>query len=262
MTATVWVTRPASAGLALADTFSAAGIECHVEALIDILPLQTDAAWQRYHQAMSRFEAIDTCIFISANAVEQWLAAASTSHVTAIKHKTVFAVGKATQSALAAAGIASEAPRHNASSEALLELASLQHMQDRQVFIFRGIGGRGYLLQQLEQRGATAEHIEIYQRQSPEQLSSVALNLINNNGFAAVLIGSMETFENLLSLVPNWPLQIPLVVPSERVKQGLSELGYHHCVLSPTAMNSDMVATTQAILLKHRTTGALGESFR
>lgn len=243
----VWLTRAEPAVQAQRQLLDERGVYSIIEPLMYIEGL-AEAQLLNYRAAMTNFAAVDYCIFISANAVSQLLALLTADELLMLRQKQVFAVGKATQQALSDAGIEALAPSLNTSSEALLELAELQLVSGKSIVIFRGVGGRGYLQQQLAARGAVVNHIEIYRRSAPSSLSPELLDYYGSGNIDVVFIGSTETFDNLLKLIPHWSKTIDMVVPSQRVAQYIELQGYARVHVSTTAHNTDMVATACALL--------------
>lgn len=244
----VWLTRAVPTVELMRQAFEDKELATFCEPLMAIEPIVDKQQIADYQAFMATFESVDCCIFISANAVAQLKPLLSDEQLAQLSTKTVFAVGKATQKALQAMGVDATAPPKQTSSEALLALDELQQVQGQTVYIFRGVGGRGYLQQVLTERGALVEHVEVYQRTRPSSLSAQWQHLYQQNQLAAVVIGSIETFENLLFAYPEWDRSIPLVAPSERVSDFLLQHDCSQVFVSPTAHNSDMVATAQLAL--------------
>lgn len=243
----VWVTRPAALADDLINGLAQAGFRVHHAPLLCIAPLERGAN-QAFEAQLARLGTQDAVIFISVNAVESLLALASQTELAALHGLDVYAVGAATAARLAAAGISAFHPAQHMSSEGLLALDRLKNMQGKQVFIVRGCGGRGYLQQQLQARGAVVEHVELYRRNCPAHLSAATQTAVDSGAFTAVLVGSVDTFDNLYQLAPQLKRDTVMLCPSARVSEVVSAKGFSRVAVAASASNADMIETLQHVL--------------
>ncbi len=239
----VWLTRAKPILGDMPLMLEKAGVVAHCEALMLIRPLSQRDQQLILQQQLRIFAEQSFSIFISANAVEHFIRQADDSHLDILARQQVYAVGLATAKALAKIGITASVPETLMSSEGLLALKSLREMHGKKGYIFRGVGGRGYLQQQLQLRGAIAEHVELYERASPKKLSSKLKMYLEQNRLDAIVIGSTETCDNLLTLVPDFDRSTITVVPSERVRDYMLTKSFQCVEVAASAMNADMVET-------------------
>jgi uroporphyrinogen-III synthase len=107
------------------------------------------------------------------------------------------------------------------------------------VVIVRGEGGRELLQETLSARGAEVHSCEVYRRIVPN-VSTDALNSLeqrwDEEGIDAVTVTSIETLQNLISLLPERPLgrlrSAALVVASERIAQAARTLNLEGPMIS------------------------------
>jgi uroporphyrinogen-III synthase len=146
----------------------------------------------------------DIAIFTSANAVD--FAMRRIAHWPQ-PGPHIAAVGKASAKALAARGLeVNLQPQSQFNSEALLALPELQQVAQKRIVIFRGVGGRELLAEQLIQRAATVDYAECYQRclpqPKPQQLQQITQALCAG-AIQLVTATSNESLQNLHSLLGN-----------------------------------------------------------
>jgi len=132
-------------------------------------------------------------------------------------------------------------------SEALLDTAALQYVDDKKILILRGVGGRTTLHDVLAERGAKVRHCELYYRQVPDHVDATlaAANIHKDTDVLTVFSG--ETLENLTGVASRLQgvnlLDVPLVVPSVRVEQRARDLGYRKIYRANNATDSEMLLT-------------------
>lgn len=158
----------------------------------------------------------DITIFISTNAVEHGLQYAGGD---------IAAIGPSTAAAIERAGQAvAISPSTGFDSEHLLMEPAFADVTGKTIRIIRGNGGREYLADQLTERGARVEYLAAYERRLPTH-AAPALERLEKDWRAgiidAVVVMSVQSFDNLQSLLPDWcRQQLPatlLVTPSSRV---------------------------------------------
>ena len=167
----------------------------------------------------------DIVIFTSRNAVDYGLAH---SVVAGARYA---AIGPATARAMESAGVRVDIrPDGGFDSEHLLGAAELEAVAGRNIRIVRGETGRELLGDTLEGRGARVDHLAVYRRlrASPSREALLRLSKRWHRGeVRAVTIMSVESFENLMALLPPDVARLlrhtPLVTPSRRVIQTVAE---------------------------------------
>ena len=164
------------------------------------MPLDENAgAKQAITNKVLAFDEYQKVIFISQNAVRfgcEWLDQYWPQLPIGIEY---FAIGKATAQALQQSyeGLFTEAASAAMNSEDLLTHPKLQTLNGQKILIFRGVGGRDYLCEQLTSRGALVDYCELYQRLCPKGLQTLPLAFRHSSHRPAVAVHSGETLENL-----------------------------------------------------------------
>jgi uroporphyrinogen-III synthase len=210
---TVLVTRPAAQAGELVAAIDAAGGRSIVFPVIQITPRSP----QDIAADLAGLAAPDIVIFVSRNAVEHGLAWSGEGAIAA--------VGPATAAAIeAAARVVDIRPASGFDSESLLEEPALRDVGGKTIRIIRGSGGRELLATTLRERGATVDYLEVYARHAPahteQEIAAVAQQL-EDREIVAVVIMSVESFHNLLALLPRSShralAETRLVTPASRV---------------------------------------------
>jgi uroporphyrinogen-III synthase len=171
--------------------------------------------------------AYDLAIFVSVNAVQHGL-----SLFAEQPNVRLAAIGRATAAAMKQADRPPHiVPETDFNSEALLAHPDLLDVQIRRAVIVRGEGGRELLQETLSARGVDVHSCEVYRRVLPQPNAAV-LNTLEQRwveeGFDAVTVTSIETLQNLLTLLSDrsrrWLRTMPLVVASERIAEAARTL--------------------------------------
>lgn len=156
-------TRPAHQAQELTVALRAAGAAVTELPLLAIVPLALSAADQRLLLELDRYDAV---FFVSANAARHGLDAVANAWPQWPHHLPAFAVGERTARVLRDAALYVHVPAQ-ADSEGLLAMPELQQVQGRKFLLFRGEGGREWLLDGLRERGALVDVLELYRRELP-----------------------------------------------------------------------------------------------
>jgi uroporphyrinogen-III synthase len=214
----VVITRPRAAAEALAASLARAGARPFVFPALAIEPLGDSA---ELDAALGRLPTYDLAIFVSANAVEQGLAAVR-RHSPWPKGVRIAAIGNATAAALRNSGFAEViSPGERGDSEALLAQDELKAVEGRNILIFRGRGGRELLRDALEARGAHVTYAECYRRTRPAGDPVPLVAAWSRGEVHAVSALSAETLENFAAMVgPEGEAHFAsttLVVPHEAI---------------------------------------------
>ncbi len=225
--------------------------------LLDIVPL-TEAdgpAWQAIKSRVMDISRYQHAIFVSQNAARYGLEWLDRYWPQLPLGLTCYAVGSATARALRGPlqqlGGRLISAGGSMNSEALLALPQLQDIEQQQVVIFRGQGGRPLLAETLTQRGARVDYCELYQRRLPDTDALPQL-LAAEWGRSGDLVSvhSGETLANWCRLVESagqsqWK-QLPLLVPGERVAEQARMQGFTHVIQSENASDDTMLASLMA----------------
>jgi uroporphyrinogen-III synthase len=251
---TVVVTRPAAQAGRFIELATAAGADCVAfpTLVIERLPPGPDTRAQLQRQDW------DWAIYTSTNAVEAAAAQGPLPHAS-----RTAAVGRATERALAALGVAVDARPESANSEGLLALPEFGAVAGSRVLIVKGRGGRDLMRQRLGERGAEVTEVALYERRvaDPGPASLAALRAALELGpDCCVAVTSEEILAALLRVVPAADARglrdVALVVPGERVARAARDShGWRGPVfVAATAEDAAMLDA----LRRHRTGAAAG----
>ncbi|MGL4249212.1 MAG: uroporphyrinogen-III synthase [Aeromonas sp.] len=163
-------------------------------------------------------------------------------------HIEYFTVGQASAEAFAAVGITASCP-DDPRSEGLLTLPALQRVAGKRVVILRGNGGRDLIADTLASRGALVHYCATYERSYPELDGEALTHHWQQAGLDSLLITSGELLQRLLELVPAsqrpWLLDRLLVVPSPRLAEMASAVGFIHITVAQGASNQALMAALE-----------------
>ena len=240
------VTRPAHQAIRLAEAISAMGADTFLFPTLAILPAElTDEDKETIRQ----IDQYDIIIFISPNAVEHGL-----NHIQALTELpdnillATIGQGSATSLKSKLGKQADIVPKENFNSEGLLATDSLQNVSNKRILIIRGNGGREHLKQTLQQRGASVDYLNVYQRVKPATNTTDLEQYLQNNQIAAIVITSAESLKNLLLLTPkkvtSHLLQVPLLLINKRLVAIAKEAGFNNQLLVTTEASDDSIIGT------------------
>lgn len=172
---------------------------------------------------IERIKHFHWLVFMSANAAN-FAIKANNGKIGSFKQSAIVAIGKATEKALQAMGLSvSLVPNAGFNTEGLLAMTEMRRVEGKSCLIIRGRGGRETLANELLERGAKVEYMEVYERKRPRSHNLVAIELLKQGRLHAVTITSGEALSNLLAML-NQDLHdklrsVPLVVISHRIKK-------------------------------------------
>ena len=251
----VLVTRPEGQAAGLLAALEQAGAQaCHYPVMA-ISALTEPEHIQQCKQRIMALDEYQQVIFISSNAVHygvDWIEQYWPQLPVGIQWH---GIGKSTRKHLMAAGLPildgnSDGDGHAESaamnSEALLQHENLQQLNGQKLLIIRGVGGREYLQQQLQQRGGQVNYAQCYQRGLVDKPLGEINQLIEQQGINTVCVNSGESLQNLCVLLGEAGLAAVkkhlLIVPSERVATIARQLGFGNIVTAANASDEAMVA--------------------
>ena len=259
----VLVTRPQPSAEAWAQKLKAKGAQPLIAPMMELLPIDDPNGRRAIKQRILDFDRYHKAIFVSQNAVAHgldWLEAYWPQLPMGIDY---FAVGQSTARALEDHGLRVMALQNTGAmnSEALLEAPELdaEAVKHQRIVIFRGRGGRGILGQVLGERGAQVDYCELYHRQlppqAPEQLLSASRQQVSSPLVVALHSGeALDNYTRTLSRLPpgepglNRLRQARLLVPSDRLADQASALGYRWLIRAENATDDAMEAALCAAL--------------
>ena len=202
------------------------------------------------------FDTINACqwvIFVSVNAVGFACSGLAGRSLSLNESVRIAAVGKATAAALMAIDWPVHlVPEAGFNSEALLATDAMQQVKGQRVLIIRGEGGRAKLANELGQRGARVDYLEVYRRTKPRVGNAELNRTLVENKLDVLVITSGEALRNLLELAGenNAKLlkSIPLVVISSRIKNIADKLGFNQVWVADEPDDTAIVKTIRALL--------------
>lgn len=222
----ILLTRPQGRNQLMVEALLARGVAHLVTPLLQVEATQE----QQQGHGMALMQHADIIIFISTNAVKF---SAQAIKQTWPREAQFYAVGEATQNALAHLGIsAQEAPQDCQQTEGLLTLPQLQSLSNKKIVIVRGVGGRETLANELTLRGADVSYWEVYRRACPTLTSTSNAQAWQQAKIDTIVITSGEILDNLIKLVPKelfaWLRACHIIVPSSRVQEQAIANGFQH----------------------------------
>lgn len=155
-----------------------------------------------------------------------------------------YGVGQGTADVLREAGLPVTTPDRGNTSEDLLALDALQTLAGDRILIAKGRGGRGVLSSTLSERGGRVDELILYERVPIAHNEETLRNDLNDFDPQAMVVLSVETLNNLVSLGKNtdaalW--QRTLLVPATRVAEKAREAGFQRVVV-PESVDHDGIA--------------------
>ena len=192
------------------------------------------------------FDRYDYAVFISANAARFGLSWLDEYWPMLPMQTKYFAIGEQTAQRLRDYGCDVIVPRVDATTEGLLELPLMRAVEGLNIAIFRGVGGRDVLADELKKRGAKVTYIELYKRDIiPTAVERARVAMAS----AACLI--VHSSELLLALgVPPSAIasRLRLVLPSARIGAEAKRLGYQHVTVGSSATPRSLCEATLTAL--------------
>jgi uroporphyrinogen-III synthase len=230
----VLITRPRAQAEHWVQALRRGGLEAHALPLIDIAPVADRLALEVAWQGLSAYSAL---MFVSANAVEAFMAARPPSLDRLPPGLLACSTGSGTTRALLAAAWPPEncvQPASDASvdSEGLWAQLSLRDWVGRRVLIVRGQEGRSWLMQQWQQAGATVDVVVAYERKLPiwsDDESHWARQALVDPGRTLWSLTSSEAVRHLGQLMPGPASQWSAshaVVTHPRIAASARDLGF------------------------------------
>jgi len=234
----VLVTRPAHQASHFINLLQQSGARTYALPTIEIQALTISDELKQHLLQSSRYQIV---IFISANAV-QW----GIPHLKKCAVQQIAAIGEGSARALGAQGWHVDLVADSGfTSEDLLDLPALQAsaLAGKHILIVRGKGGREFLGEILQSRGAVVEYAEVYRRCQP-QVDTQWLAPLWQQHIHLVCVTSNETLENLYHMLKQYRDQLlhtTLLVPGNRAYQLAQSLGFTNIILAASASDNNML---------------------
>lgn len=246
----VLITRPEKKAQQLALLIQQQGMLCVNQPLFDYHSLASAK------QCQALLTQNDIIIFVSAAAVEF---AHANCPAENWQYQHIFAVGKATQSALSKLGITKIKVPKLENSEGLLALPLLNKpLNNTKITIVRGNGGREHLAKILTSRGAQVNYLESYQRiwrtftkDISKQWYEQQINciVVTSNAILEKLVQLMRisTLSSTNKTNNYWLKQCVWVVVSERIANTAISLGLTQVINCAGASDKQIIAALKSL---------------
>lgn len=249
----VLITRPAHQQPPLIAGLQARGAKTISLPLLAITaPSRGDQADVLRRQLLA-LDSYDLLVFISSNAVREGCKAIDDYWPQFPVGLDLLAIGPST--AALAEELTGQRVRSAAggmTSEDLLELDSFTNIEGRRIGIFRGEGGRDFLAQQLRKRGAQVDYFDVYRREELNYEDIQVREALIESEPTLLTAMSGQTLQALRSLIDQLSepqadklLTLPVIVPSQRVRDLAAEMGFENPIAAPGA---DLDALLQALV--------------
>ena len=241
----ILVTRPADQADRLLHAIVRAGGQAASFPLIEIVPVNDPTRLAELKHLIQDLDQYQLLIFISSNAARyglQWIDQYWPQFPVGLE---VVAVGPATAAALSSLPCEVQTSAAGMLSEDLLQLPVLRAVAGKKVALFRGVGGRELLAETLRGRGAQVDYIETYQRIGVATPGTALLGLIRSAAINLLTVTSGQILDSLCQLVDireTGIAQIPLLVPSERLREKALATGFKRVYSSAGATDEAIVA--------------------
>ena len=249
----VLITRPAHQQPPLITGLQARGAKTISLPLLAITgPSRGDQADVLRRQLLA-LDSYELLVFISSNAVREGCKAIDDYWPQFPVGLDLLAIGPST--AALAEELTGQRVRSAAggmTSEDLLELDSFTNIEGRRIGIFRGEGGRDFLAQQLRKRGAQVDYFDVYRREELNYEDIQVREALIESEPTLLTAMSGQTLQALRSLIDQLSephadklLTLPVIVPSQRVRDLAAEMGFENPIAAPGA---DLDALLQALV--------------
>lgn len=254
ITRPVVITRPRAQADALVARLAALGVAVHCFPLLEIQPIQDDAALRATLASLRDYAMV---AFVSPNAID-----AAFAYINQWPDQVIAAVvGEGSRQALARHGLSADNAQivspidpHRTDSETLLEVLDLAALKGRRVLIVRAETGRELLADRLRAAGVEVEQIAAYQRGMPvfdEQRRAQLTALLAQP--MSWVITSSEALRYLLEMVRQLAaepgveqmLGSQLIVPHPRIAETAYALGFT-CVMQTNSGDEALVTAIQS----------------
>ena len=234
----ILVTRPAPQSEHLCKLITTEGGQPIRLPVIQIVDIDATSTLQ---DCLAYFNKSYAAIFISANAVKKVMPTLLARH-DLLECTRIIGVGKHTADTLRSYGLNAFCPAPPFNSEAILAMPLLEKtmIQGKKIVIFRGEGGREFLIETLRKRGAQIEYMNVYRRIRPSTPTWLA-----NSKLDILTATSVEGLQNLFTMFVGQTerKQIPLVVMSQRVRLAALKLEIKAPIfVAPTASDEGLLA--------------------
>ncbi len=239
------LTRPYHQTQSLRESIEQIGGSVFLFPLLDILP-QNDPSLAEIFKQVSSMSAI---IFSSPNAVSHSMRFFQTR-----PNCSIFAIGSGTQTALNNAGFSKIIRPKSFNSEGVLDLPELAEVNNKNILLIRGIGGRTLLAETLRKRGACVYEAAVYERRAIDPGIEQLRHHLEVKRIQIIACTSEEALEHLVTLAKlhgAWVLlkHVFLLVSSERLAEVARRNGLNRLIMAKDASDASIL---DALIHHHR----------
>lgn len=252
MTGRLLLTRSATDNQRLASKLCDMGIDTVGLPMLEIVPCEESQAQRQRMLDLDRYHAVVVVSPVAARLGLERLDRYWPQPPTGIEW---LAVGATTAAALDAYGLPVRSPVTGQDSEALMDMPVWDQLFDRialRVMIWRGVGGREHIAEQVRRAGGQVDYLELYRRTMPAALAE-QLALAAGQPVSGVVISSAQVLDHWhAAAASQWDEQRRwrCWVPSERVAEYARALGCTDIVICDGADDAAVLAAVAAHRLK------------
>ncbi|QLB12193.1 uroporphyrinogen-III synthase [Bisgaardia hudsonensis] len=245
---TVLVTRPDERGIQLVNMLNEIGI------VAIHLPLFSIESGRELNSLPLQLNALDSadCVFaVSKNAVQYAAMALRNTGFLWRADLNYFAVGHRTAEYFSSQiSQKVQYPILEENTEGLLAMQAMQEIENKNILVLRGNGGRDLFAEQAELRGANVNFVECYQR-IPIHYDREKISLYQRSGIDKIVVTSLEALNCLMYFVFEqenfWLKNCQLITVSERIASVAKCNGWNDTVISNKSDNSTLLHTLQLL---------------
>jgi len=248
----ILLTRQPDDNQRLAQRLCELGVACESLPLLALVPLQETDTQRRLMLELDRYQVV---IVVSRLAATLGLELLDRYWPQAPVGIDWLAVGPASAAPLSDYALPVQFPGDGQDSEALMRLPLWQsHFShaDLKVMIWRGVGGREHLAEQVCAAGGQVDYLELYRREPPPDLA-IKLAAVAATGVDGIVVLSTQALTHWReSAGAHWSQQRHwrCWVPSARVAALAADLGCDDVVICGGADDAAIFAAVQAHPLK------------
>lgn len=240
----ILLTRPIEKSQLLAEELSP--FANHIE-VFPLLAYQPGSDLPQLKQQLNQ-STYHMIVFVSQAAVDFAFQHISHNDLNNIKH--IFAVGDATAKALIDVGITNPITPILHTSEGILALEILQNISSQNILIVRGNGGREYLKEQLQLRGANVIYTEVYKRVWRTNLAKSEVHKWKKENINCIVATSNALLQKTLELASSehWLKQCVWIVASKRIADNAKTKGLNKVINAQGASNIKIIKAINKIM--------------
>ena len=247
---TVLLTRPVEQSAPMASALRDLGVNVCELPLIEIEEVTDAEACNRIKSLILDLDQYSAAIFISINAARIGMKWIDQYWPQLPSGLSAYTVGPGTAEVLRGFDWPVFYPESGVTSEDLLALPGLKNVEGQRIALFRGVGGRELLAETLRARGARVDYLELYRRHTPDYNGDVMAGLIREYAINAVVVSSAQILDVLLHFLhqdASLMRTIPVIVPSERVRQKALDAGLNIVINAGGMDEKAVVASLKAV---------------